>query len=212
MKLDRFLQTENLNQLLSLVSAEKRDSIKSFQFISDKQLTLYAELLVRYLICQEFKIPNKEVAFLKSKLGKPYFTSNRFHFNISHSKDAFCVAVSDKQIGVDVEIIRNTNLNIADRFFTAGEIEYIRNGPKRKRLYEIWTKKEAYLKYLGEGLTVPLNSFDVYYNIINCKIVTFEIDNYIISICKDNDSISGDIIKLSDFDMKEIIKNLLRTE
>ena len=45
-----------------------------------------------------------------------------------------------------------------------------------------------------------------------CKIVTFEIDNYIISICKDNDSISGDIIKLSDFDMKEIIKNLLRTE
>lgn len=109
------------------------------------------------------KILNKkscELIFCKDEFGKPFFENiNGFYFSISHSFPFYAAAVSDRPIGIDVEKIRDVNLNIAKRMFTENEREYI--GKDKIRFFEIWTKKEAYSKFTGKGLGEKFSSFDV---------------------------------------------------
>ena len=79
--------------------------------------------------------------------GKPIFKSSPLFFSISHSENVVAVAVSEREIGVDVEKIREVRGGVAKRFFTESEIEYV--GNDSARFFEIWTKKEAYAKVKG---------------------------------------------------------------
>lgn len=87
-----------------------------------------------------------------------------FHFNISHSSDYVLCSVSHCSVGIDIEEIKNIDLNIASRFFTNYEINFINQSTAKNRIerfYSIWTAKESYSKFLGEGLSIPLNSFTI---------------------------------------------------
>lgn len=172
--------------LLGFASGKKQEQIKRFHFDIDKKLSLYADLLIRIIACQTLSIKNSEIEFEKEEYGKPYIKGNpQFHYNISHTKNAIAIAISDYPIGVDIEKIKKAELDIANRFFTANEQNYINKNKNKsdKRFYEIWTEKEAYIKYIGKGLSIPLNSFNVFENIISNRILTFEKDEYIISVC-----------------------------
>jgi 4'-phosphopantetheinyl transferase len=88
-------------------------------------------------------------------------------FNISHSGDLVLIAIAKgRAVGVDVEKIR-TDLDpdsIAARFFSANECKVLASlaGPERyQAFFTCWTRKEAYLKARGVGLSVPLDRFDV---------------------------------------------------
>lgn len=84
-------------------------------------------------------------------------------FNLSHSGGWTVVALSDGEVGVDVQQVRPVDAGVAKRFFTDGErrqIEAAGDGAT-ELFYRIWTVKEAYLKALGTGLNRPLNSFSV---------------------------------------------------
>ncbi|MDR2192686.1 MAG: 4'-phosphopantetheinyl transferase superfamily protein, partial [Endomicrobium sp.] len=72
-----------------------------------------------------------------------------------------CV-VSDYPVGIDIELIKIPNLKIEERFFARDEIDYINNGKQTQRFYEVWTKKESYIKYESKGLTITLPSFSVF--------------------------------------------------
>lgn len=95
--------------------------------------------------------------------GKPRLVRPQgVFFNISHSGKWTVIALSDSEVGVDVQQIRPVDLRVAARFFTDSERELIENcGDGEKLFYRIWTIKEAYLKASGEGLNRPLNSFEV---------------------------------------------------
>ena len=173
------------NDLLSLISNERQDKVKNSRFDIDRKLSLCSELLIRYQACKELNILNKEIVFLKNKNGKPFLMNySEFQFNISHTRNAIVVAFSNNEIGVDIESIKPIDIVIANRFFTPSEQGYIvlHDNPDYA-FYEVWTKKEAYIKYIGTGLSTPLNSFDVLDNQIKSTLQTFATETYIISTC-----------------------------
>ena len=84
-----------------------------------------------------------------------------FHYNLSHSGNFAVIAFGESPVGVDVERLRrDADIRaLAARFFAPEEQAYA--GEDRDRFFEVWTKKESYLKYLGTGLTGKLTSFSV---------------------------------------------------
>jgi len=185
-RIDDTIKQNTLNYLLTFVSKEKKEQINRYYFNVDKKLSLYADLIVRVIACKTFGLTNKDIDFFKSEYGKPNLNNYlNFHFNVSHTRNAIAVVVSDSQVGVDIEKIREAEFKIVNRFFTQPEIEFIDNtvAESKKRFYIVWTKKEAYIKYIGKGLYIPLNSFNVFDETISKKMQTIVKDNYVISIC-----------------------------
>ena len=202
-------------QLIPLVSRNRQNKIKSYLFDTDKKLSLYSEILLRVIIVKTFHIDNASVFFDKNAYGKPYLKNNKnFHFNISHTKGLIVIAISNSPIGVDVELTRRFDLHIAKRFFTEYEIEYI-NGDTEKmyqRFFEIWTKKEAYIKHNGKGLTIPLNSFNVLSDNISHKIKSFFYEDYILSVCSENKDQAYDILNVTESEIEQLaIRYLSKT-
>ncbi len=116
----------------------------------------------------------------KNQHGKPFLKGkDGFYFNISHTDGMTVLAVSDSEVGVDVERVKKANFKIAKRYFLPNEAQYI--GDDDIRFFEVWTKKEAFLKYKGTGLSGGLKGV----NVFDCRpnIETFFIDGYVISVC-----------------------------
>ena len=131
---------------------------------------------------EKFNILMPEIK--KGPHGKPYFEESGIYFNISHTESLQAVAIGTSEVGVDIEKIRPVNLQVAKRF-SKEEYDYIKAKDSTERFFEIWTKKEAYLKYKGTGISGGLNSFSVFE--MPEKINTFVIDGYIISVCSKKD-------------------------
>lgn len=118
------------------------------------------------------------------------------YFNISHSGEYAVAAVSEYEIGIDIEKIRPYRNGVAKRCFSEKEKELLQNrNEKEKIFFYIWTLKEAYLKATGEGITRDLSGVETYYNENDgCAYVKSEddrayakvmldVDGYVISIC-----------------------------
>jgi len=175
---------ENItDDLIKMVSSERQARLAKFRFDIDRKLSLYGELLVRYQICKLLDLDNKGIMFTKNKSGKPYLQNYpEFHFNISHTRNAIAVAFSNSEIGIDIEKIKSPDFKIAKRFFTSSEQNYIFTQENSERaFYEIWTKKEAYIKYTGTGLSVSLKSFNVLDDKNTTMSYMVEIEDYILS-------------------------------
>ena len=191
---------------LSLISPYKQKRINNLKTSIDKKLTLYAEILVRALACILYGFNNKELIFTINEYGKPLIQGfSRFQFNISHTRNAIAVAISDTPVGIDIERISEANLNISKRFFTESEKVYIckSNVDQNGRFYEIWTQKEAFIKHIGKGLSIPLNSFDVTKDDIQKSIYCFRKNGYVISICNEK-NIYGQHIEIKELTEIEI--------
>lgn len=146
-------------------------------YIISKEVDAYDFL--KNILKQKYNIRDPEI--VRSSHGKPYFKYlNNFYFNVSHSHDLQVVAICDCEVGVDIERLRKADLRVAKRF-TQSEREYILKQDYNKRFFEVWTKKEAYLKYNGIGIKGGLSSFNVFD--IPEKIITFTHNDYIISVC-----------------------------
>lgn len=204
-----------LNQLCLLYNLDNRYKIKKFINKKDKVRTLIGEILIRTIIIEKLEISNKSIKFDKNKYGKPYLKDYLdFNFNISHSGEYVLCAIDNKPIGIDVEEVKHIKYeDIAKNFFTTKEYSYIINEDFNFRLnnfYEIWTLKESYIKCLGQGLSVPLKSFNIeieqYENI---KVIEnnkykkytlklFDIEStYKVVVCSLNKEISNNIIRLN---------------
>jgi 4'-phosphopantetheinyl transferase len=103
--------------------------------------------------------------------GKPFLASEFEHyqltFNLSHSDGlALYAIVRNQYVGIDIERIRTDfeYEEIAQRFFSPREVAVLRTVPahlKPEAFFSCWTRKEAYIKAQGQGLSLPLDSFDV---------------------------------------------------
>jgi len=164
-RIDDFIDDNTINQLLSYIPKEKREQVKRFHFIEDVKRTLYGDLMVRYLACDKLKLSNSQIIFCKNEFGKPFLKDHAdFYFNISHSGDWVVCAIGKREVGIDIEQIKPVDISIAKRFFTEIEYKDLMRIPERfrvERFYNFWTMKESYIKYKGEGLSIPLNSFHV---------------------------------------------------
>ena len=111
------------------------------------------------LLCLEKLLHKKgfdkcDTTILRDTGGKPYFTSVPLCFSISHSGNLCAVAISNENIGIDVEFIdekRNIDA-VARRFFKEDENLTLKDDTSRKKFFRLWTRKEAYAKFTGKGL------------------------------------------------------------
>ena len=98
--------------------------------------------------------------------GKPHMAKGGLSFNLSHSGKLALIGVAGVELGIDVEKVRHLDslTEIARRHFSEAEFSALDALSGRERelgFYRCWTRKEAYIKALGEGLSMPLDTFDV---------------------------------------------------
>lgn len=138
--------------------------INRCQLQDERKRKLLGQMLIRYIILNKFKVTNDNIDFYSNDYGKPYLKGNKnFHFNVSHSGDWVICAVNNKPIGVDVEQIKQINIRMFQPFFSPEEyksLSFEKKGALR-RFYELWTYKESFIKCIGLGLSIPLDSFTI---------------------------------------------------
>ncbi len=166
-KLDFYFN--KINELTKYTSPEKKERLKRFYKKEDSIRCLVSDILARYEICRSLRLKNNEIIFFNNENGKPLLKNNPgYHFNLSHSGDWVVCAVNERPIGIDVEKIHPIDLDIAKRFFSCTEYNDLMSKNDSMRLdffYDLWTLKESYIKAIGKGLFVSLNSF--YIKVIN---------------------------------------------
>lgn len=142
-----------------------------------------------------------------SDVGKPFLkdTTGHISFSLSHTNGLVVCAVSDGEIGIDVEPVQRYNKAIAHRFFLPEEWKWIEAGSEdewSRRFYQVWTYKEAADKMLGEALPKVIREI-VYPEAIeegempswNWK--SWAVDRYIITLCSE-EQVSMDVFPVSD--------------
>ena len=170
--------------LLDYVSSECRNKIGKVRKIIDQKNHLYAEIISRLFGSKILNVKYEQLQIERGKYGKPYFRREKLCFNISHTSNIIIVSFSLFPIGIDIEKVQKVNDLIINKFFTKLEKEYIYADSlyTDERFTEIWTKKEAYIKYLGHYLNTSLNKIDTTKKNISKKMISFNKDGYILSI------------------------------
>lgn len=155
------LKDETLfQQKYNSVSSERRRKIDGFLFQKDKMLSLAAELLLEKALQRE-GITHWQIRYGEN--GKPYMDG--LFFNLSHSEERVMCAVSDREVGCDVEKVTDIELEIARRFFYGTEYQRIAAQTALEAqcdmFFRLWTLKESFMKATGLGMKLPLDAFRI---------------------------------------------------
>lgn len=126
---------------------------------------LLGEALVRFALKKYWNLTSEDYRIDRGEKGKPFIVGvENVFFNISHSGDYVVCAVSDREIGIDIEKRAKARMEVAKRFFHERELNYLaglRQEHQDRSFFDYWAVKESFLKYIGTGLTRPLNTFVV---------------------------------------------------
>lgn len=149
---------------MKYVSEERQSRILAYKNTEDKKRSLLSGLLIGREAIEVAKIPFSAICLAYNLYGKPeVVNAKQFHFNLSHSASYVVLASSKCPIGIDIEQIKKIDLTIAKRFFTDREYRFLQrlSEPEKqiREFYRLWTLKESYIKAVGKGLKIPLNSF-----------------------------------------------------
>jgi 4'-phosphopantetheinyl transferase len=136
------------------ITEKRKDRISRHIRQEDKARSLVAGLLLREVCGVEC---DTQLAY--GEKGKPYLLDNTLKFNLSHSGDFVVLAVSDTEIGVDIEKIKPYNKAVAKRCFTSAELEWLSEENTNEAFYRLWTAKESIMKATGAGFSLPPQSF-----------------------------------------------------
>jgi 4'-phosphopantetheinyl transferase len=149
----------------SALSAEERARADRFVSPIHRARFVASHSGLRQVLSGYLRVKPSAVTFAIGSHGKPVLTSSPdLHFNLSHAEDVALLAVAAVEVGIDVEFIHPVNDNIAERFFAPAEIIALAALPAAEHLvafYACWTRKEAFLKGLGTGISGGLDSFAV---------------------------------------------------
>jgi 4'-phosphopantetheinyl transferase len=156
---------------ISHLSADERKRADRYHRAVDRDRFIAARGYLRRLLGSFLDVSPEEITFVSGTHGKPglggQFVSGDIRFNLAHSEQmaVFAVALSF-EVGVDVERVRpNVRYpEIARRMFAPGEyaqLEALGDDEGMRAFYRCWTRKEAYVKATGAGLTLALDSFEV---------------------------------------------------
>jgi 4'-phosphopantetheinyl transferase len=151
--------------LLAKLSADERERAGRYLFDRHRWRFIACRAAQRLILARYVETPPEKLEFVYSALGKPTLAASagELKFNVSNSGDLALFAVTRGcELGVDLERIR-TNIDhdgLAQRFFAADERDKLRRLPQGEQLtgfFDCWTRKEAFLKAIGKGLTFPLD-------------------------------------------------------
>lgn len=169
---------QSLDEQLAVLSEDERVRVLRFYFAKHGVRYAIAHSALRQILGSYADTTPAQLEFVTGEHGKPELVNARsnsgraLHFNLSHSGDMALVAVSlHGAVGVDVERWRDRvqHLEIAERFFSPFERDALRSLPSEvpagdpllRGFFSTWSRKEAYLKATGHGISRGLHHFDV---------------------------------------------------
>ncbi len=184
--------TEDIDKFYDKIYKEKKEKIAKYKNNITKVRSIIGEIILSELLTKN-KLSYNDLKYNINEYGKPYIKNKNLFFNISHSFDYVVVAISNNEIGIDIEKVRKTSLNIINKIATKKEKKYILSTPNKinERIFKIFTLKEAYFKMLGKDLKKLLEiEFIINNNNVVCSNKKVKagfinvVDGYVIAYCK----------------------------
>jgi len=155
-------------ELPDVLSGDEKQRAVRFVFERDRRFFAACRSALRIILGRYLEARAEEIEFVYSAKGKPHVTSKTdLRFNVSHSGGVAIFAFTRGcEVGVDVELVRLIPEieNIARRFFCPEECSQLlamASDERPKAFFRCWTRKEAYIKATGDGLSAPLDQFRV---------------------------------------------------
>ncbi len=158
------------DSMVRVLSEEESIRASRFFFERDRQRWIIARGVLRMLLARYLHLQPEQLLFVTNEHGKPTLApshESKLAFNLSHSGDIALYALTCwREVGVDVEYMKDGIEfdKLARVSFSPNERAVLRSLPgeaKREAFYRCWTRKEAYIKARGRGLSLPLHLFDV---------------------------------------------------
>jgi len=151
------------------LSAEEQLQADRFVFDRDRRRFIAAHTAMRLVLAHYLDIHPLELRFEAGARGKPRLVqaTRDLRFNLSHSEERALLAVSvGREVGVDIEYVRTVPdmFGVADTAFSPLEIARLHDAPGDQQaevFFRVWTRKESFIKALGDGMHFPLKEFDV---------------------------------------------------
>ena len=156
-----------LAECRSVLSPDEIKRAERFRVERPRNEFTIARATLRMLLGDSLQVDPKTLAFDIGQFGKPSLKNHDLEFNVSHSGEVVLIAIGGtRTLGVDVEIEKSHRnfLRLAQRFFAPGEVarlESVAAEQQTAAFYRCWTRKEAYLKARGTGITLGLDTFEV---------------------------------------------------
>ena len=159
---------ERLDRFRRTLEPDELNRASRFHFDKHRRHFIVARGFLRSVVGRYLETQPEALRFSYGAYGKPALASEHvLRFNLSHSHEVALLAVArDAELGVDVEHIRAdfASEEIARRFFSRAEVDVFNALPAEERVeafFRCWTRKEAYIKAIGKGLSQALDAFDV---------------------------------------------------
>ena len=178
----------NYQDMIKLIEKEKVAKINKIKNEKAKKQSILGEYLLIKLLKDFYKIDYQKLTFYTNSNGKRYINNKKIYFNISHKNNYVTTVISKKEIGIDIEEVKDIDTKIIKKITTTHEEKYISEDKNKKneRFIEVYTLKEAYIKMLGENISkIKDYDFNKIYSNKEIRIkVDKNINNYIITICE----------------------------
>ena len=155
------------NQLQKILSHDELIRANQYHFLIDQEKYIIGRAATRKILSYYLEKAPESIMFSYNKLGKPYLKDTDLQFNVSHSQDVFLLGLTKEQaIGIDVEHCQPklNFLEIAQTSFSDQEYKrflLLKSSDITLAFYRFWTRKEAILKAMGQGLFFPLDKIEV---------------------------------------------------
>jgi 4'-phosphopantetheinyl transferase len=157
--------------LWDMLTTDECQRAERYVFQKDRTHFVVARGLLRVLLGRYLRQGPQYLRFIYGPHGKPALATDTggvaLHFNVSHSHGLALYAITrGREVGVDIERIRSEVVQeqVAEHFFSPREVTVLRALPsplQATAFFACWTRKEAYIKAIGDGLALPLDQFDV---------------------------------------------------
>jgi 4'-phosphopantetheinyl transferase len=168
---DLNVSEEVIELLANFLSPDEQERARRFVFARDRAHYMAGRGILRSILGAYLKVRPSELRFRYNSYGKPYLADDlkfeKLQFNLAHSAGLALYALTvAREIGIDIERIRDDLVvqELAERFFAPEEVKVLMALPKAQQqqaFFECWTRKEAFIKARGLGLSLPLNQFVV---------------------------------------------------
>lgn len=194
----------DFQSLLSTYALGEQEEVLRFRFIKDR---LY-RLLGRQIVKEKYGVSSGDFGRLEN--GKPTLQSGE-KFNISHSGNIVAVAFSENEIGFDIEQIAEIEIaGIISQFHPdeMRQLSELEHG-KVDLFYQVWTRKEAFLKATGDGIVKGLSAFNCLKDVVYQGAKEWyiqssnKLDGYAMAVCGES---STDTIKVRKVERVDILK------
>lgn len=159
-----------IRDLSNILSKDEWDRAKRFVFEQHRTRFIAARGFLRLILSRYLEHNPELIRFRYNPFGKPMLDivseEKTLQFNLSHANGIALYALSKGSVGIDIEFLQRQLAfeQLSEQFFAPNEAQVLRGLPEAEQrisFFQLWTRKEAYIKAIGKGLSLPLDQFDV---------------------------------------------------